>query len=191
MLRGRFGDAQAIAWANQPHEAAGDKRTALAILASQADQASLAKLLQEARDQKEPLEKQHLFEALVEVQDPAAARILGEAILGNEAPSGTMPALIGALALNNPDLVWDLLMAHLSDPAFPMAKSERWRLVAQVAGYSQREERIAALLAYADQSVPAESRRPFEGSAAVIRQRLHIVAKALPEIDTWLASQKN
>jgi len=188
-LRGRLGDAKALAWARQTHSSAGTRRTALAILASQADATTLGPLLQEARDQKDPLEKQHLFEALVEVQDPAAARNLGEAILANEAPSGTMTALTGALALNQPDLVWELLMARIDDPALPIAKTERWRLAGQIAGYSQREERIAALQAYAEKNVPVEARRPFAGSAAVIRQRLHIVAKALPEIDAWLAVQ--
>jgi aminopeptidase N len=189
-LRGRFGDAKTVAWAHQPH-LGGDKRTALAILASQADRASLAKMLQEARDLKDPLEKQHVFEALAEVQDPGAARTLAEAFLANEAPAGTLAPLVGTLALNNPDLLWDLVMAHVDDPAFPLAKIERWRLVSQIASYSQREERIAALRAYAEKTVPAEARRPFEGSAAVIRQRLHIVAKTLPEIDGWLAKQKS
>jgi aminopeptidase N len=193
-LRGRFGDAKALAWARQIHDnpaaTSGDHRTALAILASQADQAGLEALLQEARDQKEPLEKQHLFEALVEVQDPAAAQRLGEAILAGEAPSGTMGALIGGLALNQPDLIWDLVMTRIGDPALPIAKSERWRLISQIAGYSQREDRIAALQAYAEREVPAEARRPFAGSAAVIRQRIHIAAKALPEIDKWLAERK-
>jgi aminopeptidase N len=191
MLRGRFGDPKVLAWARRTQASAGARRTALAILASQADITALGPLLQEARDQKEPLEKQHLFEALVEVQDPAAARTLGEAILANEAPAGTMTALIGALALNQPDVMWDLVMAHIDDPALPIARSERWRLVSHIASYSPREARIAALQAYAEKEVPVEARRPFAGSAAVIRQRLHIVAKALPEIDGWLAVQKN
>jgi hypothetical protein len=102
-----------------------------------------------------------------------------------------MTALIGALALNQPDVMWDLVMAHIDDPALPIARSERWQLVSHIASYSPREARIAALQAYAEKEVPVEARRPFAGSAAVIRQRLHIVAKALPEIDGWLAVQKN
>ena len=57
--RGRLGQADP----GQPGGSAADRRTALKVVAGQADTATFDALLAQAKAEKDPLAKQHLFEA--------------------------------------------------------------------------------------------------------------------------------
>ena len=48
-------------------------------------------LLAKARAEKDPLAKQHMFEALAGVQDPALAKRMVEIAFSNDPPAGTAP----------------------------------------------------------------------------------------------------
>jgi hypothetical protein len=161
----------------------------MTIVAGQADAPTFDSLLAQAAAERDPLDKQHIFEALAEVQDPELIKRMVEIAFGDEPPAGTGPYLIYPLASTNPDLVWNLALPHLQDPKLALENDMRWRLAVNIAGRSALAEREIALKAYEARSVPENARRPFDGALASIRQNRHIAERALPEITRWVSAQ--
>src|SRR5262249_51520485 len=110
-LEGRFGDAAAIAWAKKTmaDSAASpvDQRARQDVVAASADAAGFDAMLAKARAEKDPLAKQHMFEALAGVQDPALAKRMVEIAFSNDPPAGTAPSLLYELGEYHPDVTWD------------------------------------------------------------------------------------
>jgi aminopeptidase N len=189
---GRFGDAAVLANARHRVDAAdgtaAEQRTALTIVAAQADASTFDALLSRATAATDPLEKQHRFQALAGVRDPALARRMLDIALGDQVPAGSSPSLIVKVARFHPDLGWDTLAPRLDEAQLPLSKAIRWQIAETVAGYSAKPERIADLEAYEERSVPPEARKPFLESVASIRQNQRIAADLLPQIDRWVAS---
>ena len=189
-VRGEFGDPAVIVWAKKILASGGpaaDKRTALAVVAGQADAATFDKLLAQAKAEKDPLAKQYIFEALAEVQDPALARRMVAIAFGDDPPAGSGPYLLGSLAENNPDLTWDEALPHFKDPKLALENTLRWRFAVFIASRSALPARMEAVKAY-EQSVPVPSRKPFSGAIASIRQNQRIQEKVIPEISQWVAA---
>ena len=191
-VAGRFGDAGVIAWAKKTmNDAAAnpvDRRAALDVAAASADTAAFDTLLAKARAEKDPLAKQHMFEALAGVEDPALAKRMVEIAFGNDPPAGTTPSLLYTLGENHPDLTWDSAVARLRDPKNPMEQTLRWEIAVGLASGSALPARIAAVGDY-EKSVPEAARRPFLGAIAAIRQNQHIREKAVPEISAWITAR--
>jgi hypothetical protein len=78
--RARFGDANALERARALHAShkgsPDERRTALAIIAHSADQATFASLLSQARSTTDPQERSHLLDALASVAIPRLPRNL-------------------------------------------------------------------------------------------------------------------
>jgi aminopeptidase N len=191
--RGVFGDPAVIGWAKRTladqGASATDHRTALDVVASQADAETFDSLLAQAKSEQDPLRKQHLYDALSGVQDPGLARRMLEIAFGDGPPAGTGPYLLSTLAATHPDLVWDLALPHMQDPKSPLDKNERWKLLVSIASKSALPERETTLQAYEAQNVPESARRPFAGALASIRQNRHIAERAVPEITQWIVAQ--
>jgi aminopeptidase N len=191
--QGIFGDAAVVGWAKRTladHSgSAAEYRTALTVVAGQADASTFDSLLAQAEAEQDLLSKQHVFEALAGVQDPGLARRMLEIAFGDLPPAGTAPSLVLSLAANHPDLVWDLALPHLQDPKLPLQNTLRWKIAVDVASRSARSEREAALKAYEVRNVPENARRPFDGALASIRQNRHIAAHAMPDITRWVSMQ--
>ena len=187
-----FGDADVIAWARQTAASHGgsaaDQRTAQAVTASQADAATFDSMLARARAEKDPLVKQHIFEAMATVQDPVLARRMLEIAFSADPPAGTGPYLLFSLAPNHPDLAWDVALPHLKDPNMPLDDATRWQVAVGIASLSALPERIAAVQTY-EQTVPESARRPFLGAVASIRHNQEIQQKVVPEVSHWIATQ--
>lgn len=190
--QGAFGDPAVIAAARQRLQSgagtAAEQRSALTIVAAQADAAAFDTLLARADRTADPLEKLHIFRALAGVRDAALARRMLDVALGNQVPAGSAPSLIAILASRHPDLAWEVVAPRLDDPALPFEKTLRWAIAADMAGGSANLKRIADLEAYESRSVPPEARRPFLEAVASIRQNQHIASIVLPEIDRWMAA---
>jgi aminopeptidase N len=190
-VRGVFGDPMVVVWAKKilaSHGgSAADRRTALNVVAGHADTATFDALLAQAKAEKDPLAKQHLFEALAEVQDPTLARRMVEIAFGDGPPAGSGPYLIPSLAYNHPDLTWDGALPHIKDPKLALENNMRWRIVVLIASRSAFPARIEAVKAY-EQSVPAPARKPFSGAIASIQQNQHVQEKVIPEITHWVAA---
>jgi aminopeptidase N len=190
---GRFGDHAVAEWAKRtlaaPKASATDLRTAVEVVASQADAPTFDALLAQATAEKDPLDKQHTFEALAGVQDPALVRRMVEIAFGDGPPAGIAPNLVTSLAATDPDIAWNLALPHLRDPKLPLENVRRWNLATGMASRSALPEREAALKAYEEQYVPESSRRPFSGALASIQQNRHIAQHAMPEITRWVSAQ--
>jgi len=188
--RAKFGDAAAVARARAVYAAAdasaADRRAALTIVAETADAATFEALLDKARATRDPQEKARILSALARVADPALAARFVEVALGPDAPAGSAPGLLIGAATANPDAVWNALSPHLAGK-LPIDEEEAWQVVSGVAGGSADPQRIADIRAYGAAHVPAEARRPIESAVGSIKLNGRIRAKALPDIDRWVA----
>ena len=187
---GQFGHAAVIERAHRRRDrgegSPDQQRSALDIVAAQADTASFDGLLAMAQGASDPLEKLRYYRALAGVMDPELARRMIDIALGDQVPAGTAPGLVARIAHLHADMVWDALAPRLDDPAFPWSKSIRWYVARNVARWSARSQRIADLRAYEARSVPPDARQPFLGSEAAIRQNQRIAEEVLPEINRWI-----
>jgi aminopeptidase N len=189
---GRLGDGAVTSRAGEQLKTgagtAAEQRTAVNVVAAQADAGTFDALLARARQTTDPLEKAHLFHALAGVTDPALARRMVDIALTDQVPAGSNDRLLGELAKRHPDMVWDTLAPRLDDPQLPFSRTQRWSLAGEIAAYSSEPGRIADLEAYEARSVPPEARKPFLESVAAIRRNQRIVTRVLPEIDRWIAA---
>jgi aminopeptidase N len=191
--QGRLGDAAVIASARQQMDSgagtAAEQRTAVNIVAAQADAKTFDALLSRTRETADPLEKARLFQALAGVADPALARRMIDVALSDQVPAGSNEGLLLRLAQWHPDMSWEVLAPRLDDPQLPFAKTQRWEIAGSVAAYSSQPQRIADLEAYEARSVPPEARKPFLTSVAAIRRNQRIGSRVLPDIDRWIAAR--
>jgi aminopeptidase N len=191
---GQFGDAAVIARARQLLDSAGgtagERRSALSIVAAEADAATFDALLARAVKSEDPLEKGHVFEALAGVQDPALAQRMVDIALSDQVPAGMATSLLYMLGQTHPDMTWDVVAPRLDEASLPLSQLERWGLAAFIAGGSADPRRVADLEAYEARNVPLEARKPFLGAVASIHDNQRIAQQVLPEIDAWIATQK-
>jgi aminopeptidase N len=168
---------------------AAEQRTAVNIVAAQADAKSFDALLSRARQAADPLEKARLFGALSGVADPVLARRMIDVALSDQVPAGSNDRLLVTLAQRHPDMTWEVLAPRLEDPELPFARTQRWQLAREIAASSSQPQRIADLEAYETRNVPPEARKPFLESVAAIRRNQRIVSRVLPDVDRWIASR--
>jgi hypothetical protein len=142
--------------------------------------------LDKARNTADPLEKQHVFNALASVADPALARRMTEIAMTDQVPAGTTSTLISGLAVRHPDMVWQVVAPKLEDGSLSISKSDRWSLARYIARNSADPQRINDLESFVARNVPAEARRPFLQAAASIHHNQHVASQVLPEIDAWI-----
>src|ERR1700722_1003459 len=99
--QGRFGATEVLTWAKSTMDNASanaaDRRSALDISAANANSTAFDDLLAKARAEKDPLTKQHMFEALAGVQNPALAQRMVEIAFSNDPPAGSAPSLLSTL----------------------------------------------------------------------------------------------
>jgi aminopeptidase N len=188
----RFGDSAALARARSVYASgqgsAAEQRAALNIVAESADPPTFDALLAKARATKDPQEKARLMRALAGVADPALSARAVEIALTPDAPAGSAPQLIAIATARNPDVVWGVLKPHMGKGGLPMDEQDAWRIVSAVAGRSADPARIADIRAYGEAVIPLDARRPVESAVGSIKLNQRIRAKAIPEIDRWLAS---
>jgi len=191
--QGRLGDAAVVASAHQQLGSgtgtAAEQRTAVNIVAAQANAKTFDALVARARQTADPLEKARLFRALAGVADPALAQRMIDVALSDQVPAGSNEGLLLRLAQWHPDLTWEVLAPRLEDPELPFARTQRWEIARQIAAYSSQPQRIADLEAYETRSVPPEARKPFLESVAAIRRNQRIVNRVLPDVDRWIESR--
>jgi aminopeptidase N len=190
----RFGDPHALARARDVYASrAGspdERRTALAIVAHDADAASFEALLSQARATTDPMERSHLLVALAGVADPKLIARLVSVALSADAPSGTAPWLLTVAAVDNPDTVWAALSLHFDDASLSIDDTDRAWLIPRIAGGSSQLDRVADIRRYADQHLPADARQEVEAAVASIRLNVRLRDIAIPQIDDWVVVGK-
>jgi hypothetical protein len=186
-----FGDAAVIELARKTYErhlgTPAEQRTALSIVGAHANPVTFATLVEQARAA-DPLRKEYILGALAGVVDPALARRMVDIALGDQVPAGSSPELLIRLAVEHPDMVWQVVAPRLEGPTLHLDAPERWDLAQSIAASSADPGRIADLQAYESRSVPADSRRAFLAAEAAIRENQRLAAKVLPELDACIRS---
>ena len=184
------GDAQVVEAARKSYTSSigtpAQLRTSLSIVATHADTATFAALLDTARKTVDPLEKQHVFNALSGVADPGLARRMTEIAMTDQVPAGTASTLIAELAVRHPDMVWQVVAPKLEDGSLSISKADRWSLARYIARNSADPQRVSDLEAFVARNVPAEARRPFLQTMASIHHNQRLATQVLPEIDAWI-----
>jgi aminopeptidase N len=187
----RFGDPQALARARELYSSHGgstdQRRTALTIVAKNADAATFEALLSQARATMDPLERGRLLQALAGVADPRLIARLVDVALSADAPSGMAPSLLTAASVDNPDAVWAALSPHFDDTNLPIDEQSRAEVIPGLAGGSSQPDRMAGIRRYADQHLPADTRQEVEAAVASIRLNIRTRELAIPQIDDWIA----
>ena len=192
----RFGDAQVIAEARSRLDnaqgsssgvAPSVRRTALAIVARNADAKTLDRLIALYRAAKDPLEKENILQALASITDPAGAQRVLELAAGPKAPAGTVDLIFRQVSRTHPDLAWAFALQHIDKPGFRLESFARLRLMPSIAGASSNPKRIADLQAYARMHMPASARQNVVAAISTINLNLKLRAERIPEIDAWLA----
>jgi len=193
---GRFGDQPVIAEARRRFDAAlrnpseaspAVRRSALSIVARQADAQTLDRLIALLRTMQDPLEKQNTLEALASIADPSGAQRVLEFSIGPDAPAGTVDSMLNAVSREHPDLTWNFALQHVDQPGFPMDSSTRLELMPSIASRSTDRKRAAELETYAAQHIPASARQNVESAVASISLNVKFRAERLPQIDQWVA----
>ena len=189
-LKAHMGDPDTVAKARALFASGNgtpdQQRAALDVVATTADAATFDALLAKARATTDPLLKSRILGAMAGVQDPTLSVRMVDIALGPDAPAGTAPNLLVVAGLTNPDAVWAALKPRFE--TLPLDSITLMRLVPAVAGGSADPARIAELDAYAAKHIPADSRQGVERAKANIHLNAQIRAKAIPDIDAWVAA---
>ena len=188
----RFGEAGALARGKEIYRSEkgsqAELRTALEIVARDADEPTFDALLAKARATADPLGRTRILQALAGVADPRLASRFTEVALTADAPSGTAPHLLVDAAQNNPDAVWAALAPHLDDPNLPIDEPVRGLFISIIAAQSRRPSRIDDIQGYADRHLPVDARQAVEAAVASIRLHQRVREQAIPQIDAWIAA---
>jgi aminopeptidase N len=195
---GQFGDRQVIAEARRrfemvlrnPEEVSpAVRRTALAIVARDADKETLDRLIGLLRATQDPLEKLNLFRALARVADDAGAERVLDLAIGSDAPAGTTAEILMSVAGAHPDLTWRFAMQHAEQIKPLVDSSTRLAMMPGIASQSNDPKRADELQAYAEQNIPASARQNVQAAVATIGLHAKFRAERLPEIDAWLRNR--
>jgi aminopeptidase N len=186
----RFGDVEAIARARRIHGSGkgtvDDRRTALDIVAAEADSPTFESLLARARRANDPLERSRLLNAMAGARDPALSARMVDLALGPVAPAGTAADLLSLAGTENPDAVWEALRPRLAKGPLPIDYADRWYVIPAIAARSAEPARIEDVRRYGEQDMPADARRPIEAAVDSIKLNQRIRAVALPDLNAWV-----
>jgi aminopeptidase N len=165
------------------------RRTALTIVAREADKQSLDSLVALLHATRDPVEKLNIFRALERVTDSASVERVLELAIGSDAPAGTTAQILIGMAGAHPEMTWRFALQHAEQIAPLLASSYRLTMMPDIASQSNDPNRAGELRAYAEKEIPANARQRVEAAVANIQLHATFRAERLPEIDVWLATR--
>ena len=166
-------------------------KTILGIVASHADKATWEKMHAEAKSEKSAMMKDRLYQLLASAEDKALAQRALDMALTDEPGATNSAGMIGSVARQFPDMAFDFAMAHREKIETLVDTTSSSRYFPRLAGSSVDPAMVGKLKAYADKYVAAGSRRATQTAIDNIEYRINIREKRLPEIDAWLAKQRD
>ena len=192
---GSLGDATVIAEARRRYAAqatdptampADLRRTILAVVALNADQATWDKLHADAIAEKTQLVKDMLYSLLSIAKDKALAQRALELALTDEPGATNSAGMISTVAGQHPELAFDFAVAHRGQVDKKIDASSLSRYYPGLGGNSLDPAMVGKIKAYADQHLAPGSRRPAETTIANVKYRIKVRNERLPAIDAWL-----
>ena len=196
---GTLGDPTVIAEARRRYAAQSSdasampgaiRLTVLGVVARQADSATWDQLRASAQAEKSALVKTELYDLLAAPSDAALAQRALELALTDEPGATNSPALIVHVAQQHPDLAFDFALAHLEQVNQKVDSPSRSRYFPRLGAQSADPAMLDKLQAYADAHLAKGSRRDTDTAIAGIKYRIKVRGERLPEIDAWLANNK-
>jgi aminopeptidase N len=189
-----LGDSRVIEEARRRYQAGDEKsvppslrKTILDVVARHADAKTWDRLHAEARAEKTPLVKDHLYALLASTEDEALAqRALDLALTDEPGPTNT-PAIIAGVADLHPELAFDFAMAHMAAINERVDSSSRSSFFPALASKSHDPAMIDKVNAYARANLAPSARRVADTAVASITDHIRIRRDRLQAIDEWLA----
>jgi len=193
---GSLGDSKVIAEARRRY-AAGDaksvppplRKTILSVVARHADAATWDRLHKEARAEKTPLIKDHLYSLLSSTEDEALARRALDLAMTDEPGTTNTPQMIAEVSRLHPELGFEFAMAHMAAINERVDASSRSVYFPGLAATSHESAMIGKVDAYAKANLAPSARRAAETTVANIKDRIRVRTERLRAIDEWLATQ--
>ncbi len=163
------------------------RKTILAVVARHADAATWGKLHAEAKAEKTPLVKDRLYGLLGTAEDNALAQRALDLALTDEPGATNSAGMISAVSRQHPELAFDFALAHRAQVEKLVDGSSLSRYFPTLGSNSFNPAMIDKINAYANQYLPAGSRRDAETAVASIKYRIMVRGDRLPDVDAWLA----
>ncbi|HLY07172.1 MAG TPA: M1 family metallopeptidase, partial [Rhizomicrobium sp.] len=165
------------------------RRTALSIVAENADRGVWDELREFARNTKSFLEKREFYEYLGRARDANLARRTLELSLTDEVPVTTRPTVLGAVAAWHPQMALAFLAAHFDAFNRAIEPDSRAQFAPDIARNSNDPQTIVVLRAFAAAHIPLSARGDEARAEASIAWNAKIRRERLPVLDRWLAAQ--
>ncbi len=165
------------------------RASTLDVAARHADAPTWESMLDRARQETQPDEKQRLYVRLGAPLDPALAGRALELALSGEPPATSAPSIITRVGDRHPALAFDFAVAHEQQVLAMVEASSRWSYVAQLARGSADPALADRLRAYMLRSIPASGRQDAEQAIAEILRRARSHAYSRPELEAWVRAR--
>jgi hypothetical protein len=165
------------------------RKTILSVVARHADAATWDRLHREARAEKTPLIKDHLYSLLSSTEDEALARRALDLAMTDEPGTTNTPRMIAEVAELHPELAFDFAMAHMAAINARVDASSRSVYFPGLAATSHESATTAKVEAYAKANLAPGARRAAQTTVANIKDRIRVRTERLRAIDEWLASR--
>ena len=143
-----------------------------------------------ARDERNPLVREQLYQLVGSVGDEALARRALELALTPEPGATNSSQIISAVAGDHPDMAFDYALANRERVEALVDASSRSRYLSGLASGSADPAMVEKLNAYAARHLTPESRRPADRAIASIQDRVRVRQQRLPEITRWLERRR-
>jgi aminopeptidase N len=165
------------------------RESALDVTARHASVATWEQMLDRARKETNPVEKERTYVRLGAALDPALAQRALDLALGGEPPATTSPAMIERVAELHPELAFDFTLANEQKVLALVEASSRHSYIPQLARWSADPALAGRLREYMLRSIPEGGRQDAEQSIAEILRRARSFSYNRPEYEAWVKAR--
>lgn len=168
----------------------GDLRArVLAIVGSDADDATYAKLHELARKETSTEQKQFLYDAMAASRNPKFAEKTLALSIVNELVPKAAAGLVPRVGERHPKLAWDFAKPNLETLFAKISSIKANDYVPNIFRKFTDAARADELEAFAKSSLPPDAAPMVARGAEEIRQNAELKSRVVPEIDTWCRRQ--
>jgi len=167
---------------------AAQRRTVLAIVASQASPADWEQFHHLAQTAPSELEREEYYGLMGDSEDTALAQKALELALSGETTATTAPAIVEHVGYRHPAMALAFLSANWARISAMLEPDTRATFAPDVVSAASDPAVASALSAFADANIPASARLDTRKALSAIAYAARIREQRLPEADRWLAA---
>jgi aminopeptidase N len=165
------------------------RQPVLQVAARRANEAVWQQMLERARKETNPVEKQRMYVRLGMALDRSLAQRALDLALSGEPPTTVSPAIISAVSVRHPGLAFDFAVANEKAVLAMVEQSSRYSYIAQLARFSADPAVAKRLREYMDRAIPESGRQDAAMAIAEIERRARSYAYARPELEAWVTAR--